>query len=65
MVQHVRISLAWILDTLYGQLAADPMQDFHFFQLMKSNDPGRIRQLVQFATEHLPLQSKLREGKGL
>lgn len=45
-----------IWDTLYGQLAADPLKDSHYFQLMKSNDPNRIRQLVQFATEHLPLQ---------
>ncbi|MGQ7890594.1 limonene hydroxylase [Paenibacillus sp. WC2504] len=45
-----------IWETLYGQLAADPLEDFHYFQLMKSSDPNRIRQLVQFATEHLPLQ---------
>ncbi|MCY9660966.1 limonene hydroxylase [Paenibacillus chondroitinus] len=45
-----------IWETLYGQLAADPLQDFHYFQLMKSSDPNRIRQVVQFATEHLPLQ---------
>ncbi|SFM37991.1 hypothetical protein SAMN03159341_12945 [Paenibacillus sp. 1_12] len=45
-----------IWDTLYDQLAENPLQDFHFFQLMKSNDPNRIRKLVQFATEHLPLQ---------
>lgn len=32
------------------------LQDFHYFQLMKSNDPNRIRQLVQFTTECLPLQ---------
>ncbi|MHA6533682.1 limonene hydroxylase [Paenibacillus sp. BAC0078] len=45
-----------IWDTLYDQLADNPLEDFHFFQLMKSNDPNRIRKLVQFATEQLPLQ---------
>ncbi|MDR6884296.1 limonene hydroxylase [Bacillus sp. 3255] len=44
-----------IWDTLYDQLAANPLQDFHYFQLMKSSDPNRIRRLIQFATEHLPL----------
>lgn len=45
-----------IWNTLYNQLAENPLQDFHFFQLMKSVDLGRIQQLVQFATEHLPLR---------
>ncbi|QQZ63248.1 limonene hydroxylase [Paenibacillus sonchi] len=45
-----------IWDTLYDQLAANPLQNFYYYQLMKSNDPDRIRKFVQFATEHLPLQ---------
>ncbi|MNO79640.1 hypothetical protein D3C76_708170 [compost metagenome] len=45
-----------IWDTLYDQLAANPLQNFYYFQLMKSNDPNRIRKFVQFATDHLPLQ---------
>jgi len=45
-----------IWETLYDQLTANPLQDAHYFQLMKSNDPARIQKLVQFATEHLPLQ---------
>lgn len=45
-----------IWDILYGQLVENPLQDFHFFELMKSNDSNRIRKLVRYATEHLPLQ---------
>jgi hypothetical protein len=45
-----------IWETLYSQLAQDPQQDYHYFQLMKSDDPERIGRLVQFAIEHLPLQ---------
>ncbi|MNI43184.1 hypothetical protein D3C73_975070 [compost metagenome] len=45
-----------IWDTLYNQLAENPLQDFYYFQLMKSNDPDRIHRFVQFAIEHLPLQ---------
>ncbi|WP_240420470.1 limonene hydroxylase [Paenibacillus periandrae] len=52
-----------IWDTLFDQLAENPLQDFHFIQLMKSNDPNRIRKFVQFATEHLPLQ-QIASGPG-
>ncbi|WNS41531.1 limonene hydroxylase [Paenibacillus sp. MMS20-IR301] len=45
-----------IWDTLYHQLAADPQQDFYYYQLMKSDDRERIHRFVQFASEHLPLQ---------
>ncbi|CAH1059343.1 limonene hydroxylase [Paenibacillus pseudetheri] len=45
-----------IWDTLFNQLAANPLQDFYYYQLMKSNDPDRIHRFVQFAIEHLPLQ---------
>ncbi|WP_152397480.1 limonene hydroxylase [Paenibacillus guangzhouensis] len=44
-----------IWETLYSQLAVNPLQDAHYLQLMKSNDPARIQKLVHFATEHLPL----------
>lgn len=45
-----------IWDNLYDQLAANPTEDSHFLQLMKSDDPNRIQKLVAFAEEHLPLQ---------
>lgn len=45
-----------IWENLYDQLAQNPQQDFHYFQLMKSDDPNRIQKLVQLATEHLPLK---------
>ncbi|MNC07020.1 hypothetical protein D3C75_545470 [compost metagenome] len=45
-----------VWDTLFDQLAKNPMEDVYIFQLMKSDDPDRIRRLVQFAAEHLPLQ---------
>lgn len=45
-----------IWDTLYNQLEANPLQDFYYYQLMKSDDRDRIRRFVQFATRHLPLQ---------
>ncbi|MFC0216620.1 limonene hydroxylase [Paenibacillus chartarius] len=45
-----------IWDVLYEQLALKPLQDFHLGQLMEKDDPVRVRKLVQFAVEHLPLQ---------
>ncbi|MDT8979253.1 limonene hydroxylase [Paenibacillus sp. chi10] len=45
-----------IWETLYHQLAEDPLQDSLYLQLMKSEDASRIEKLVQFAEEHLPLQ---------
>ncbi|MNM40670.1 hypothetical protein D3C81_514730 [compost metagenome] len=45
-----------VWDTLYDQLAKNPLEHVYIFQLMKSDDPDRIRTLVQFAAEHLPLQ---------
>ncbi|WP_314588309.1 limonene hydroxylase [Paenibacillus terrigena] len=45
-----------IWENLYGQLATSPLQDSHYLQLMKSNDPARIQKLVHFATGHLPLE---------
>ncbi|MCA1292236.1 limonene hydroxylase [Paenibacillus sp. alder61] len=45
-----------VWDVFYEQLAANPLQDYHFYQLMKSEDPERIRKLVEFAVQHLPLE---------
>ncbi|WP_438447089.1 limonene hydroxylase [Gorillibacterium sp. sgz5001074] len=45
-----------IWDNLYNQLMQNPEQDLHYFQLMKSDDPNRIRKLVQLVAEHLPLE---------
>jgi len=45
-----------VWDQLFAQLAADPMQDSLYFELMKSDNRNRIRKLVQFAEKHLPLQ---------
>ncbi|MCY9529387.1 limonene hydroxylase [Paenibacillus alvei] len=45
-----------IWETLYHQLAEDPLQDSLYLQLMKSEDTSKIRKVVQFAEEHLPLQ---------
>ncbi|KHL95409.1 limonene hydroxylase [Paenibacillus sp. IHB B 3415] len=45
-----------IWDILYNQLAANPLEDFYYYQLMKSDDRDRIRKFVQFAIGHLPLQ---------
>lgn len=45
-----------IWDTLYEQLTAEPLEEFYYYQLMKSDDRDRIQRFVQFATGHLPLQ---------
>ncbi len=45
-----------VWDIFYEQLAANPLQDYHFYQLMKSDNPERIRKLVEFAVQHLPLE---------
>ncbi|WP_237691073.1 hypothetical protein [Paenibacillus caui] len=45
-----------IWENLYAQLAVNPLEDSHYLQLMKSDDSNRIRKLVQFAEEHLPLR---------
>ncbi|MFD1175353.1 limonene hydroxylase [Paenibacillus puldeungensis] len=45
-----------VWDIFYDQLAANPLQDYHFHQLMKSDDPNRIRKMIEFAVQHLPLK---------
>lgn len=45
-----------IWEELYAQLAANPIQDSRYMELMKSDDSDRIRKLVQYAEEQLPLQ---------
>lgn len=45
-----------IWDTLYDQLAANPLEDFYYYQLIRSDDRDRIHRFVQFASEHIPLQ---------
>jgi len=44
-----------VWDLLFAQLAENPMQEWLYFELMQSEDPVRIRKLVQFAEEKLPL----------
>lgn len=44
-----------IWELLFEQLALDPLQDFHLFQLMKTDDPERVGRLVQWASRQLPL----------
>lgn len=45
-----------IWENLYDQLTNDPKQEFHYLELMKSDDPARVHRLVQFAAKHLPLE---------
>lgn len=45
-----------IWDILYTQLAVNPIQHSHYFQLMKTDELSRMLKLVQFAEEQLPLE---------
>jgi len=44
-----------IWENLYKQFKENPLSDSTLFHLMKSDDPGRIGKLVQFAAVNLPL----------
>lgn len=44
-----------VWDHLFAQLADDPLQESLYCELMQSEDQARIRKLVQFAEERLPL----------
>ncbi|MFD2661873.1 limonene hydroxylase [Paenibacillus thailandensis] len=44
-----------IWEELFAQLVANPALN-NYLELMKSDDPNRIRKLVQFAEERLPLR---------
>ncbi|MFC9778393.1 limonene hydroxylase [Paenibacillus chitinolyticus] len=44
-----------VWDVLYAQLSDNPMQEELYLNLMKTDEPDRVRKLVQFAEERLPL----------
>ena len=44
-----------VWDLLFAQLVEDPLQESLYCELMQTEDPARIRKLVQFAEERLPL----------
>ncbi|MCD1261421.1 limonene hydroxylase [Paenibacillus athensensis] len=45
-----------IWELLFGQLEADPLQERHYMLLGQSADPVRLRRLIAFAEERLPLE---------
>lgn len=44
-----------IWDRLFAQLEADPLRYSHYSELMSTDDPERLRRLIRFAEEKLPL----------
>lgn len=44
-----------IWERLFAQLEANPMQDSLYLELMSTDDPDRLRRLIRFAEEKLPL----------
>ncbi|WP_244869174.1 limonene hydroxylase [Paenibacillus lactis] len=52
-----------IWQELFAQLTVNPLLDSHYLELMKSNDSMRIRELVDFAGQRLPL-AEIASGPG-
>jgi len=52
-----------IWQELFAQLTANPLLDSHYLELMKSDDSLRIRELVAFAEQRLPL-AEIASGPG-